>query len=93
MPGTVESLGRNLAREDRTGTEPRSFPSPAGEHVMLHWTVVLSIVALVAALFGFTGIASGAVGVARILFFIFIALFLLSLVFGLARRTGVRIDL
>ncbi len=60
---------------------------------MPHWTTVLFIVALVAALFGFTGIASGAVGVAQIVFFIFIALFLVSLIFGLARRTGVRIDL
>ena len=84
MPGTVESLGRSLAQENRTRTEPRSFSSPAGEQVMLHWTVVLFIMALVAALFAFTGIASGAVGVAQIVFFIFIALFLLSLIFGLA---------
>jgi uncharacterized membrane protein YtjA (UPF0391 family) len=58
----------------------------------MHWTLVLFVVALVAALLGFTGLPSGAVGVAQIVFFIFIAMFLVSLTLGLARRSGVRID-
>lgn len=53
---------------------------------MLQYAVVFFIVALIAALFGFTGIAAGAVEIARILFFIFILLFLVSLVMGLMRR-------
>jgi len=48
---------------------------------MLYWTGVF-----LAAIFGFGGIAAGAVGVAKVLFFIFIVLFLLSLVFGISRR-------
>ncbi len=49
---------------------------------MLRWAATFFIIALVAALFGFTGIASGAAAVAKALFFIFIVLFLLTLVFG-----------
>ncbi len=53
---------------------------------MLHYAVVFFIVALVAALFGFGGIAAGAVEIAKILFFIFVVLFAISLVVGLLRR-------
>jgi uncharacterized membrane protein YtjA (UPF0391 family) len=53
---------------------------------MLQYAVVFFIVALIAALFGFTGIAAGAVEIARILFSIFVLLFLVSLVMGLMRR-------
>lgn len=53
---------------------------------MLHYAVVFFIVAVIAALFGFTGIAAGAVEIAKILFFIFIVLFVVSLVMGLVRR-------
>jgi len=53
---------------------------------MLYWALVFFIVAIVAALFGFGGIAAGAVNIAQILFFIFIVLFLISLLMGLARR-------
>jgi uncharacterized membrane protein YtjA (UPF0391 family) len=38
------------------------------------------------ALFGFTGIAVGAVGIAKILFFVFIVMFVVSLAAGLLRR-------
>ncbi|WP_340201839.1 DUF1328 family protein [Ascidiimonas sp. W6] len=46
---------------------------------MLRWTITFIILAIVAALFGFGGIAAGAASIAKILFFIFIFLFLLSL--------------
>jgi len=39
-------------------------------------------VAIVAGIFGFTGIAVSAAGIAKVLFFIFIVLFLLSLILG-----------
>jgi uncharacterized membrane protein YtjA (UPF0391 family) len=39
-------------------------------------------VAIVAAVFGFTGIASAAAGVAKILFFVFVVLFLLAIILG-----------
>ena len=49
---------------------------------MLRWTVTFLIIALVAAVFGFGGIAAGAATIAKTLFFIFLVLFVLSLVFG-----------
>ena len=53
---------------------------------MLRWAVTFFIIALIAGLLGFTGIAGAAVGMARILFFVFVALFVLSLIFGPKRR-------
>jgi uncharacterized membrane protein YtjA (UPF0391 family) len=50
---------------------------------MLRWALAFFIIALVSALFGFTQLAAGAAAIARILFFIFLVLFLISLVFGL----------
>ncbi|MDR3368987.1 DUF1328 domain-containing protein [Rhodoferax sp.] len=49
---------------------------------MLHYAVVFFVIALVAALFGFGGIAAGAVGIAKILFFVFIILAAASFLFG-----------
>ena len=47
---------------------------------MLGWAIAFLIIALVAALFGFGGIASASAGIAQILFFIFLALFVIALV-------------
>ncbi|HLD50228.1 MAG TPA: DUF1328 domain-containing protein [bacterium] len=52
---------------------------------MLNWTISFLIVAIVAAILGFGGIAATAVEMARILFVIFLALFVISLLVGLAR--------
>jgi uncharacterized membrane protein YtjA (UPF0391 family) len=53
---------------------------------MLRWALIFFIVALVAALFGFTNIGVAAASIARILFFLFLILFLFALVAGLFRR-------
>lgn len=53
---------------------------------MLHYAVVFFVIALIAAIFGFGGIAAGAVEIAKILFFIFVVLFVVSLVAALIRR-------
>ena len=53
---------------------------------MLYYAALFFAVALVAALFGFGGIAAGAVEIAKILFFIFLVLFVVSLVAGLMKR-------
>ena len=53
---------------------------------MLHYAVVFFVIALIAALFGFGGIAAGAIEIARILFVIFLLLFHASLIVGLIRR-------
>lgn len=53
---------------------------------LLRYAVVFLVIALIAALIGFTGIAAGAVEIAKILFFIFLVLAVASFVFGLMRR-------
>jgi len=54
---------------------------------MLRWSLGFFIVALLAAVLGFSGIAVASAGIAKILFFIFLVLFLVSLVSHLLRRT------
>jgi uncharacterized membrane protein YtjA (UPF0391 family) len=49
---------------------------------MLRWALIFLVVAIVAALFGFGGIAEGAAAIAKVLFYIFLVLFLLALIFG-----------
>ena len=49
---------------------------------MLKWSATFLVIAIIAAIFGFTGIASGAVTIAKILFFVFMALFLGALILG-----------
>jgi uncharacterized membrane protein YtjA (UPF0391 family) len=53
---------------------------------MLNWALVFLVVALIAGVLGFTTIAGAAIGIAKILFLIFLVLFVVSLVMGLARR-------
>ncbi len=53
---------------------------------MLYYAAVFFVVALIAAVFGFGGIAVGAVEIAKVLFFIFLVLFIVSLVVGVLRR-------
>jgi uncharacterized membrane protein YtjA (UPF0391 family) len=55
---------------------------------MLYYAAVFLVIALIAALFGFGGIAVGAIEIAKVLFFIFLVLFVVSLVVGLIRRGG-----
>ena len=50
---------------------------------MLRWALAFFILALVAALLGFTGIAVISVEIARVLFFLFLVVFLVTLVLGL----------
>ncbi len=52
---------------------------------MLYWAIVFFIVAIIAAAFGFGGIAAAASGIAQILFFIFLALFVVTLLIHLLR--------
>jgi uncharacterized membrane protein YtjA (UPF0391 family) len=51
---------------------------------MLRWAVIFLIIAIVAGLFGFTGIAAASAGIAKILFGIFVLLFLVALLLGIA---------
>ncbi len=59
---------------------------PIWEQLMLHYAVVFFVIALVAALFGFGGIAAGAMGIGKILFVVFLLLAVASFLFGIMRK-------
>jgi uncharacterized membrane protein YtjA (UPF0391 family) len=59
---------------------------PITEMIMLNWAILFLIVALVAAVLGFGGIAGTAIGIAKIIFVVAIVLFLISAVMHLMRR-------
>ena len=55
---------------------------------MLYYAVVFFVIALIAAVFGFGGIAAGAVTIAKWLFIVFAVLAVASLIAGLLRGAG-----
>ncbi|ODN71872.1 DUF1328 domain-containing protein [Methylobrevis pamukkalensis] len=50
---------------------------------MLGWALTFLIVALIAAVLGFGGVAGTAMGIAKLIFFVAIVLFAISLIYGL----------
>jgi uncharacterized membrane protein YtjA (UPF0391 family) len=52
---------------------------------MLSWVITFLIVALIAGILGFGGIAGASIEIAKIVFFVAVVLFLVSAVVGLAR--------
>jgi len=54
--------------------------------IMLYWTVVFLVIALIAGALGFGVIGGMAYSAAKILFFVFLVLFVLSLLSGTMRR-------
>jgi uncharacterized membrane protein YtjA (UPF0391 family) len=53
---------------------------------MLRYAAIFFVIAIIAAVFGFGGIAAGATEIAKVLFFIFLVVFVLTLLLGLFRR-------
>lgn len=49
---------------------------------MIKWAILFFVISLVAGFFGFSGVASGARSIAKVLFFIALAIFIVILVFG-----------
>ncbi len=54
---------------------------------MLRWALIFFVIAIVAGIMGFAGIMVAAAGIAKLLFYLFLVLFLISLVMGLVSRT------
>lgn len=50
--------------------------------IMLSWSITFLVIAIIAGLLGFTGIAGTAIGFAKILFLLFLVLFIVSLFLG-----------
>jgi uncharacterized membrane protein YtjA (UPF0391 family) len=57
---------------------------------MLRWALIFLVLGLIAAALGFTGIAGASVGIAKVLFFLFLAIFAVMLILGLTVYRGVR---
>ncbi|UIJ45975.1 DUF1328 domain-containing protein [Sphingomonas cannabina] len=57
---------------------------------MLRWAIIFLVAGLVLAALGFGGIGGAFVGIAKILFFIAIAVFVVLLVLGLMAGRGVK---
>jgi uncharacterized membrane protein YtjA (UPF0391 family) len=92
--GFAPGTGRNLRSEAglvlqsmrrfyRADTRTRTWKKEV--HVMLSWVVTFLIIALIAGILGFGGIAGASIEIAKVIFFIAVVLFLISAVVGLAR--------
>jgi uncharacterized membrane protein YtjA (UPF0391 family) len=75
--GTKLRLVRYFVRKDTTMS-------------LLKWALIMLVVSLIAALFGFTDVAAASADVARILFYIFLVIFLVLLVLGLIGARSLR---
>jgi uncharacterized membrane protein YtjA (UPF0391 family) len=53
---------------------------------MLHYALVFFVIAIIAAVFGFGGVAVASAGIAKILFFLFVIAFVISLIMHVGRR-------
>jgi uncharacterized membrane protein YtjA (UPF0391 family) len=79
-------LALTLPQAFRTPVK-RPHPGRAREgDDMLHYAIVFLVIALVAALFGFGGIAAGAVEIAKILFFVFVIMAVVAFVISIGRK-------
>jgi uncharacterized membrane protein YtjA (UPF0391 family) len=65
---------------------PSALPASALENLMLHYAVIFLVIALIAAVFGFGGIAAGAVGIAKVLFVVFLIMAVVSFLVGILRK-------
>jgi uncharacterized membrane protein YtjA (UPF0391 family) len=80
MPSDCKANG--IARDSLTAATASSTKGV----IMLHYAVVFFIIALIAAVFGFGGIAVGAAGIAKILFIVFLIGAVVSFLMSLGRR-------
>jgi uncharacterized membrane protein YtjA (UPF0391 family) len=60
---------------------------------MLRWILTFLVLAILAGALGFTGIAGASIAIAQTLFYVFLILFVLSLIVHLARGSGPKADL
>lgn len=54
---------------------------------MLVWSVLFLIISIISAVFGFTDVAGTSLDIAKVLFFIFLILFIVSLIMGKKPRS------
>jgi uncharacterized membrane protein YtjA (UPF0391 family) len=87
--GTIVPIAACFPKQGARSGAQRSRTKIRGR-VMLSWVVTFLVIALIAGILGFGGIAGASIEIAKIIFFIAVVLFLVSAVIGLARgRTRV----
>jgi uncharacterized membrane protein YtjA (UPF0391 family) len=88
MPGVprLSRSGTELADKAGGANGRRGLSASRYKEInMLQLAAVFFVIALVAAIFGFGGIAAGAVEIGKILFFIFLVIFIVTFVLGIMR--------
>jgi uncharacterized membrane protein YtjA (UPF0391 family) len=79
-------LAEKTGRVSYSGSIATAVVAPNQEPVMLHYAVVFFIIALIAAVLGFGGLAAGAASIGKVLFVIFIVMALVTIVADLVRK-------
>jgi uncharacterized membrane protein YtjA (UPF0391 family) len=94
--GSITSHGRSAAASRAAANSGLSIRKGINKYLavpkeiqMLYYAVVFLVIALIAGALGFFGVAGAAVGIAKILFFVFLVLFVVSLLIGRGRRAGI----
>jgi uncharacterized membrane protein YtjA (UPF0391 family) len=72
-------------RDDLSRADVETESGKTEELIMLSWVVTFLIIALIAGILGFGGVAGASIEIAKIIFFVALLLFLVSAVIGLAR--------
>jgi uncharacterized membrane protein YtjA (UPF0391 family) len=90
LPGTFVPTADYFCNRRDVFNRAHVETESAEDRVMFGWVVTFLIVALIAGILGFGGVAGASIEIAKIIFFIAVVLFLISAVVGLARgRTRV----
>ncbi len=79
--GPVQISGPTGTVHFNFSVKQNSNPQPPS--IMLRWSLIFFVIGLIAALLGFTSIAGTAIGIAKIIFYVFAVLFLVTLLAGL----------
>jgi uncharacterized membrane protein YtjA (UPF0391 family) len=76
---------QELSHPPLVGMAVSVFNTENQEKKMLNWALGFLMVAIIAAIFGFTGIAASAVEIAKLIFIVFLVLFLIAAIMGVIR--------
>src|SRR5207244_7179064 len=88
----VPGIGADTPKMEPTGVIPVTDTEQKGAAPMslLKWALIMAIVSVIAAVLGFTDLSVASADVARILFYIFVVIFLVLLALGLMGARTVR---
>lgn len=88
MIATIQSpMGAQTRHQSGMYAAPTECTNPKELKTMFSWAIAFFVIALIAAIFGFTGLAASAAGIAKIIFIVALILAIVSFVAG--RRPAV----